>query len=220
MGLVRAAERFDPTLKLRFSTYATWYVKAALRRSLQNSARVVRLPQQVFDRYRKIASAAKTLGAETRETGPTDSDISEELRKKGVQLPPEKVREIIELVYNRPFSLDTRSTFPDGKGGTSRRIDNLADSKLADEQLVRRSLRSDLLRVMEENLKPEQAMVISLHFGLEDDIPRSVRQVAEEAQIPLNRAKNSLASGLTKLRKQWVKDELREYLEDDEPDGR
>ena len=213
ISLLRAAERFDVSMGVRFGTYATFWVRAAIRRALHEQTRVVRLPSRVQNTYGKIRRATESLSEANGNRMPTDDQVSAELLAGGLKLSPQRVREVIEQVRTRPSSLDASL----GKGETSAKVVDLVRDETThlESNMVQGMLRHDLNRLMAKHLREDEARVLSLRFGLEDGAPRTIRQVGEEAGITYARAKHVLFSALSKMRKPHVALALRDYMADD-----
>ena len=217
IAVLRAAERFDVSMGVRFSTYATFWVRAAIRRALQEQSRVVRLPARVHVDYGKIKRAQQALQSTEGKSSPSDTELSAELQANGVKLSPEKVRQVIGFVSSRPSSLDrTLNGRKAGETSSERAVDLIRDEKTHLEAgVVQSMLNADLKQLMERHLRPEEVQVLTLRFGLGDNAPRTVREVAEEVQVSYTKAKNLLFSALTKMRKPHVSLALRDYVWDD-----
>jgi RNA polymerase sigma factor (sigma-70 family) len=97
IGLLDAAERFDVSVGVRFSTYATWWVRAAVRRALQEQTRVVRVPSRVHNTYSKIRRATEQLEKQS-DAAVSDDQVSAELATNGVKLSPSRVRQVVQQV--------------------------------------------------------------------------------------------------------------------------
>ena len=210
ISLLRAAERFDVSMGVRFGTYATFWAKAAIKRALHEQTRVVRLPSRVQNTYGKIKRATDLLSAQegVDVTDVTDDDVSTELMASGVKLSPQRVRQTIEHVRKRPSSLDASL----GGDGKSTVLDLVVDHNTDIEAgVIQSMLQSDLRKVMQRHLRAEEISVLSLRFGLEDGTSRTIRQVGEELDISYSTTKHLLFTGLNKLRKPHVALALRDY---------
>ena len=221
IALLRAAERFDVSVGVRFGTYATFWAKAAMRKALKEQTRVVRLPARVHYTYGKIKRASETLEARGERDAADglvcEEKISSELASTGVTLSPEKIRAVVQQVKRRPSSLDVRL----GTDSSSSAVDLVADSRRAanvEGEVVARMLQSDLSTVMRRHLREEEAAVLTLRFGLEDGEARTVRQVGEAMGMPYATAKHTLFQALNKMRRPHVAKALRDYLGDADSD--
>jgi len=206
LSLVKAAEKFDVTLGLRFSTYATYWIRNALTMTIRDTTRTIRLPQRLQNTYSKISRATEELRANSN-WEPTDEEVAE--RVGGIT--PAKVREIRNTMQSRATSLDSLL------GEDKTLGDFIPDEKQRGEaDIVQDMMQRDLRRLMKQHLSAEEVQVLSLRFGL-DDIgeSRSLRAVSEEMGISYSRVKNVLFAALTKLRRPHVAIALRDYISGD-----
>uniref|UniRef100_A0A7S4C5C9 RNA polymerase sigma-70 region 2 domain-containing protein n=1 Tax=Chrysotila carterae TaxID=13221 RepID=A0A7S4C5C9_CHRCT len=213
IALIKAAEKFDVSLGLRFSTYATFWVKAAVRNAFQTQSRTIRLPQRVQNTYGKIRRASNELSAQSNER-PSDHQVSAYMEDRS--LTPEKIREVVNTVSRRTRSLDAAL-----RGGDVdvTLADFVRDERLASQTMVVQSmLQADLHKLFEKYLAPEERQVLTLRFGLEDGQARTVRGVGEALGLSHAAAKQRLFAALTKLRKPHVAVALRAYANDAEDD--
>jgi len=221
IALLRAAEGFDFTMGVRFGTYATFWVRAAIKRAVQEQTRVVRLPSRVQNTYGKIMRATDSLAVSQGQPSPSETAVSEHLMESGIKLSPQRVRQIIAQVRTRPTSLDARLSRSPGTDGTATVGDLVRDERLlpADAEIVDESLRADLAGLMRKYLKEEEIRVLTLRFGLSDGAARTVRQVGEDLGLTYARTKHVLFSALSKMRQPHVALALRDYLPTDGSDG-
>lgn len=218
ISLLRAAERFDVSMGVRFSTYASYWVKAAIRRALQEQTRVVRLPSRVQNTYAKIKRVTDELSLREGIDGTvTDVAISEELLASGIKLSPARVRQIIHQVKVRPSSLDAtlKAKANAGGDGSTKLLDLIQDERITVQaDVVNNMLRSDLSSLMRKHLSDDEASMLRLRFGLADGEGRTIRQCGEEMNIGFNAAKSLLFSALSKMRRPHVAMALRDYMSD------
>lgn len=215
MALIKAAQGFDVSLGCRFSTYATLWVRAALRRVLQEQSRTIRVPSRVQDTYSKIKRAESALLARSGQHEPSDDDVSAYLDHA---LSPEKIRQIVQTVQARTGSLDAPRG---GHGSTDERsmvdtIEARPGQPSLQDSVVVTMLRADLRKTMEDHLTEDERAVVALRFGLEDGDTRTVRGCGEELGISYANTKSLLFKALTKLRKPHVAQALQEYARDDD----
>lgn len=218
IALIKAAEKFNVSLGCRFSTYATFWVRNALTKTLQDQSRVVRLPGRVHSTYSRIKRATCELIAEGSlgDAGPTDEEIA--LRTE-LGITGEKARQVINHMRQKPSSLDA------SMGGHSHKSSGTEEKTLVDciqdegqeaqAVLVNMMLKSDVSRLMTKHLEPHEIKVISLRFGLRDGQYRTVRAVGEELGITQTKARQLLFSALAKLRRPHVAHALRDYVAED-----
>ena len=217
IALIKAAEKFDVSLGCRFSTYATFWVRNALTKTLHDQSRVVRLPGRVHNTYSRIKRATSELIAEDRlgDARPTDEQIAQ---RTELGISGEKARQVINHMRQKPSSLDA------SVGGRSHKWSGdektLADFITDEGQeaqviLVNTMLKGDISRLMKKHLDPHEIKVISLRFGLRDGQYRTVRAVGEELSITQTQARQLLFSALTKLRRPHIAHALRDYVTED-----
>jgi len=211
IALLRAAERFDVEVGVRFSTYATFWVKAAIQTGLQQQSRLVRLPARVQQTYGKIRRATDALvsqsGASRDEV--TDADVSAELLASGIQLSPQRIRQVVEHVRARPVSLDV--TLSSSTSSQTTVLDLVVDeTSCIQADIVKRLLQADLSALMSKHLRADEQRVLNLRFGLVDGKARTVREVGEECGISYAAAKHVLWTALSKMRRPHVAKALRE----------
>ena len=219
ISLLRAAERFDVSLGIRFSTYATFWVKAAIRHALREQSRTIRLPARVHNNYGRIQRATNAIAEKSSGSrdGINEDMVSAELLASGVELKPQKIRQVLEFVKTRPSSLDAR--LKDGDDGATVLDLVVDDSTRIEAEVVQNMLQADLSKLMSKHLRHDETKVLDLRFGLSDGKARTVRQVGEEMGVPYATTKHMLFTALSKMRKPHVAVALRDYLSSADPDA-
>ena len=209
VALVQAAQKFDVSLGLRFSTYATFWVRAALWKTLRDQGRVIRLPGRIHETYRKIQRAQDEILVQTSQM-PTDEQVAARIDGG---IPVAKVRETLTHIAGAPRSLEQTVAPSGGDSGDDRTLaDSVRDERSDTGSLVvEKLLRDDVQAMLDQHLTPAEVEVVRLRFGLGDGRARTIRVTSEELGHKYRHTQNLLMRALTKLRQPHVSAPLREY---------
>jgi RNA polymerase primary sigma factor len=189
LGLIRAVEKFDYKLGFKLSTYATWWIRQAVTRALADQGRTIRLPVHVAEQTRKVLRARRILTQKLNR----DPVIAEIAKESG--FPPERVRELLELVED-PVSLET----PVGDG-ESLYGDLIEDTKSdRPDAATAKALRSRELAGALDRLNPRMRRVLALRFGLDGHTPQTLEQVGAGLGITRERVRQLESRALRELR--------------------
>jgi RNA polymerase primary sigma factor len=203
IGLLAAARKFDHTMELRFSTYATKWIRQGVTRCLMNHAGVIRVPLHTLERIRKVEAARFTLRQETGEE-PTVQDISS---RTGFS--QEKVKQLLQL-NPEVCSLDIPTG--DREDGTLSAIVEDLQALQPQEELVRREL-EQILEDLLGTLNDRQQQILRMHFGMKDGICYSLEEIGRELGISKERARQIERQAMDKLFKLGTSMGLEDFLE-------
>ena len=203
LGLMKAAEKFEPDRGFKFSTYATWWIRQSITRAIADQGRTIRIPVHLVEHINRVR---KTAGELLRKNGrePTAEEIAVRL-----EMEPDRVRELLQLAQE-PVSLET----PVGEEEDAHLEDFIQDEEagIPVDEAGRQLLRRELMSVL-KSLTPREERVITLRFGLDDGRPRTLEELGKEFNVTRERIRQIEAKALRKLGHPSRAKRLRDYLE-------
>ena len=189
LGLMKAAEKFEPERGFKFSTYATWWIRQAITRAIADQARTIRIPVHMVETINRLIRTSRQLLQELGRE-PTPEEIAEKM-----EMPVERVREIMKISQD-PVSLET----PIGEEEDSHLGDFIQDDhvQVPVDAATYTLLHEQLMEVLDTLTEREQK-VLRLRFGLDDGHQRTLEEVGRDFGVTRERVRQIEAKAIRKL---------------------
>jgi RNA polymerase primary sigma factor len=205
IGLMKAVDKFEYRRGYKFSTYATWWIRQAITRSIADQARTIRIPVHMIETINKLNRISRQMLQEMgREPTP------EELAVR-MEMPEDKVRKVLKIA-KEPISMET----PIGDDEDSHLGDFIEDQSVASpiDQATMESLRETTHSVLAQ-LTPREAKVLRMRFGIDLNTDHTLEEVGKQFDVTRERIRQIEAKALRKLRHPSRSEQLRSFLMDD-----
>jgi RNA polymerase primary sigma factor len=204
LGLMKAAEKFDPRRGTKFSTYATWWIRQAVSRALANQGRTIRVPVNIGDKVRKLYRISGEF-EQAWGRAPTPEDLAEEMK-----VTPEKVSWMLR-VSRYPVSLEA----PVGQEEDRERVELMEDEDAPDPlATTSHHLLQEQLEKVLDTLTPREARILCLRYGLQNGHAHTLGEVGEKFGLTRERIRQIEKEALRKLRQPARSRELKEFYEE------
>ncbi|KFA59862.1 RNA polymerase sigma factor RpoD [Gilliamella sp. Choc4-2] len=203
IGLMKAVDKFEYRRGYKFSTYATWWIRQAITRSIADQARTIRIPVHMIETINKLNRISRQMLQEIGRE-PTPEELSERM-----QMPEDKIRKVLKIA-KEPISMET----PVGDDEDSHLGDFIEDTALEQplDAATSESLRNATRDIL-SGLTPREAKVLRMRFGIDMNTDHTLEEVGKQFDVTRERIRQIEAKALRKLRHPSRSDVLRSFLE-------
>jgi RNA polymerase primary sigma factor len=205
IGLMKAVDKFEYRRGYKFSTYATWWIRQAITRSIADQARTIRIPVHMIETINKLNRISRQMLQEMgREPTPDELAVR-------MEMPEDKVRKVLKIA-KEPISMET----PIGDDEDSHLGDFIEDTSVASpiDQATAESLRETTHAVLAQ-LTPREAKVLRMRFGIDLNTDHTLEEVGKQFDVTRERIRQIEAKALRKLRHPSRSEQLRSFLIED-----
>ncbi len=203
IGLMKAVDKFEYRRGYKFSTYATWWIRQAITRSIADQARTIRIPVHMIETINKMNRISRQI---LQETGAEPDPATLAIR---MEIPEDKIRKILKI-SKEPISMET----PIGDDDDSHLGDFIEDqSTLAPVEAAIDSSRRDVVKEILDSLTPREAKVLRMRFGIEMNTDHTLEEVGKQFDVTRERIRQIEAKALRKLRHPSRSEKLRHFLD-------
>jgi RNA polymerase primary sigma factor len=205
IGLMKAVDKFEYRRGYKFSTYATWWIRQAITRSIADQARTIRIPVHMIETINKLNRISRQMLQEMgREPTPDELAVR-------MEMPEDKVRKVLKIA-KEPISMET----PIGDDEDSHLGDFIEDTSVTSpiDQATMESLRETTHSVLAQ-LTPREAKVLRMRFGIDMNTDHTLEEVGKQFDVTRERIRQIEAKALRKLRHPSRSEQLRSFLMDD-----
>jgi len=205
IGLMKAVDKFEYRRGYKFSTYATWWIRQAITRSIADQARTIRIPVHMIETINKMNRISRQILQETGQE-PEPATLAEKM-----EMPEDKIRKILKI-SKEPISMET----PIGDDDDSHLGDFIEDQSTVapNEAAVYASLRGVTKDVL-DTLTPREAKVLRMRFGIEMNTDHTLEEVGKQFDVTRERIRQIEAKALRKLRHPSRSERLRSFLDNE-----
>jgi RNA polymerase primary sigma factor len=204
IGLMKAVDKFEYRRGYKFSTYATWWIRQAITRSIADQARTIRIPVHMIETINKLNRTSRQMLQEMgREPQP------EELAER-MEMPEDKVRKVLKIA-KEPISMET----PIGDDEDSHLGDFIEDAAVMSpiDSATREGLKESVREVL-AGLTPREAKVLRMRFGIDMNTDHTLEEVGKQFDVTRERIRQIEAKALRKLRHPTRSESLRSFLDE------
>ena len=203
IGLMKAVDKFEYRRGYKFSTYATWWIRQAITRSIADQARTIRIPVHMIETINKMNRISRQI---LQETGaePDPATLASKM-----DMPEDKIRKILKIA-KEPISMET----PIGDDDDSHLGDFIEDlATLAPSDAALHGSMRDVVKEVLDSLTPREAKVLRMRFGIEMSTDQTLEEVGKQFDVTRERIRQIEAKALRKLRHPSRADKLKSFLE-------